>query len=328
MDNFYGLIYGQCIGDALGSRYEFLTSEEVKEKLQSDLKNGVLDILGNGFFKTEPGQITDDSEMALCILKVLAKYKKYSRTKIAKEYIKWFDTKPIDIGKTISRAIFTRKKSKNKRDMVEISQDLNYSSLSNGTLMRISPLALLSSKISLKKLEKIVYKECELTHPNPLIKEVSWLYVLAMVQCFKNKTKEEIYETLIRECTSPKIYVVLRDAQVRAEPVVAWVSPEKVDFIKTDSASCQGYFAVAIQNALYELMNGKDFETSMINIIKRGGDVDTNCAIAGSLLGAFYGLKKIPTLWIDKIKNYKGSRSDLYPTNNLESIVDIITQKN
>lgn len=319
MEKTYGLIYGQCIGDALGARYEFDTSQEATSKVNSDMQGSYLPLLGNGFFKTEPGQITDDSEMALCILNSLVKYKKYKRSKIAKAYIKWFDSKPVDIGKTISRALFTRKKSKGKKDMIEISKELNYSSLSNGTLMRISPLALLYKNYSMKKIEKIVYKECELTHPNPIIKEVSWLYVLTLIQILKNKSKDEVYDSIIRECKDARIYVILRDAKLRPEPTIIW--NEKVEFILSDSASCQGYFGVALQNAIYEYLNGHSFDNSMINIIKRGGDTDTNCAIAGALLGAHYGFQKIPKEWIDSIKNYKGSRSNLYSTKNLEELV-------
>ena len=30
-----------------------------------------------------------------------------------------------------------------------------------------------------------------------------------------------------------------------------------------------------------------------------GGDADTNCAVAGSLLGAYLGIEALPTQWID-----------------------------
>jgi len=33
----------------------------------------------------------------------------------------------------------------------------------------------------------------------------------------------------------------------------------------------------------------------------RGGDTDTNAAIAGALLGAVYGLDAIPAQWKDKV---------------------------
>jgi len=326
-NKYYGLIYGQCIGDALGARYEFLTSEESVKKIKSDMKNNFLELLGGGFFKTEPGQITDDSEMAIIILKNLVKYKKYSQKKIAKAYINWFLSKPVDIGKTISRAINARKLAKNKDEMIKNSKELNMTSLSNGVLMRCSPLAIYLKKASDKKIKQIIRKECELTHPNPNIVSVSIIYIKAIINALKGLSKEKIYEKAIEDSKSnPNVYVILLDSKIRPEPTVAWINPEQVKFVNTDSLQFQGYFGVALQNTFYELMNGKSFEDSLINIIKRGGDTDTNACIAGALLGSYYGISKIPKKWINTIKNYNGSRHELNNTNKLEELIDSLVK--
>ena len=51
----------------------------------------------------------------------------------------------------------------------------------------------------------------------------------------------------------------------------------------------------------------------MLNIIERGGDVDTNCSIAGALLGAYFGMDNIPQQWIDTIYNFDNPRKNAYP---------------
>ena len=34
-----------------------------------------------------------------------------------------------------------------------------------------------------------------------------------------------------------------------------------------------------------------------------GGDSDTNCAVAGSALGAFFGYSNLPIAWVDDLRN-------------------------
>ena len=76
--------------------------------------------------------------------------------------------------------------------------------------------------------------------------------------------------------------------------------------------------------APYELINGTSFYQSMINIIKRGGDTDTNACIAGALLGAYYGSKNIPERWKKQIK-IRNPRTKYYEEANQESIEYIIS---
>jgi ADP-ribosylglycohydrolase len=311
----YGLIYGLCVGDALGSRYEFLKKEEATELLEKDCKNHkICPILGEGFFNNEAGQITDDAGMALSLLNSLVKKKGYNRSNVARQYIKWFKSNPVDIGQTIRKALSTRKTARGKHDMINNSRELNSNSMSNGTLMRIAPISLLYPKFSKKEIKKIVYKECQLTHPSLIIADATWIYIYTIILITENKSKKEIHAELIKEAKTPKVYGVLLDCIKRPEPIIINDSI----FDMTDSLKYQGYFAIALQNCLFEFFNGNSFEESLLNIIKRGGDVDTNCAIAGALLGSYYGVKKIPDLWIKTVKEYKGDRSKLYPTKNLE----------
>ena len=71
---------------------------------------------GGGTFDTYPGQVTDDSEMALHLLESLLQYDpevpmdesidKIS-LEIAAQYIKWVDSNPFDIGNTTIGGIQT-----------------------------------------------------------------------------------------------------------------------------------------------------------------------------------------------------------------------------
>jgi ADP-ribosylglycohydrolase len=47
----FGAFYGQLVGDALGSRYEFKRSEDVKKLIEKDMVDGHLPLLGGGKFR-------------------------------------------------------------------------------------------------------------------------------------------------------------------------------------------------------------------------------------------------------------------------------------
>ena len=180
-DKFTAAIYGVMYGDSFGSRYEFLTSDESTEKINQDYdKNHEYLILGGGPFNIQPGQLTDDSEMMISLLNSICDNRDYIQDKVALNYIKWYNTDPVDIGNTVKKSLHTRKRASNAYDMIQNSKDMNSSSLSNGSLMRIIPIALFCVNKTDKILKKLVKQECILTHPNKTIRDFVYIYCLAV----------------------------------------------------------------------------------------------------------------------------------------------------
>ena len=70
-DHAYGCIVGAFVADSMGSLVEFIACDVPDEKL--DL---VFTMPGGGPHKIGPGQITDDSEMAMCMLWGLSREEK------------------------------------------------------------------------------------------------------------------------------------------------------------------------------------------------------------------------------------------------------------
>ena len=62
----FGSIIGAFIGDAAGAPLEFLNIEMRHDKIQKI--NDALEFNGGGLMHVGKGQITDDSEMAMCLL--------------------------------------------------------------------------------------------------------------------------------------------------------------------------------------------------------------------------------------------------------------------
>lgn len=62
----YGAVLGAFVGDASGAPLEFLEQRDMKH-----LIDAALSFCGGGRLKVGPGQVTDDSEMAMCLLHAL-----------------------------------------------------------------------------------------------------------------------------------------------------------------------------------------------------------------------------------------------------------------
>ena len=59
-----------------------------------------------------------------------------------------------------------------------------------------------------------------------------------------------------------------------------------------------GWVRIALQNAFCHLRRDAAVEEALVATEGKGGDTDTNAAIAGALLGAADGLGDIPPRWV------------------------------
>lgn len=129
-----GAIYGFAIGDAMGATTEFLTSGQVRNQFES-----VTDIIGGGWLNLKAGEVTDDTQMSMCVMDALMKYpdniKKF-QNECMKNFVEWFESGPKDVGGQCAKGIqwFMHNNS-------FIPEDSK--ALGNGSLMRAMPCALL-----------------------------------------------------------------------------------------------------------------------------------------------------------------------------------------
>lgn len=133
-DKIAGSVYGFAIGDAMGATTEFLTKEQVREKYGQ-----VDNIIGGGWLNLKAGEVTDDTQMTICIIDaiMMRPYSASEFREICEEnFISWLDTEPKDVGSQCYRAI------NDLRNDIRAVTDIN--ALGNGSLMRAMPLAILN----------------------------------------------------------------------------------------------------------------------------------------------------------------------------------------
>ena len=84
-DRSIGCILGAFVGDSLGSYFEFKHGEQNEREVEKYMR-----MEGGGTYRLASGQITDDSELAICLMRGLIDGNgKLNTAIIAKYYSEW-----------------------------------------------------------------------------------------------------------------------------------------------------------------------------------------------------------------------------------------------
>jgi ADP-ribosyl-[dinitrogen reductase] hydrolase len=269
-----GCLLGQLAGDSLGSLVEFQPPQEIRRKYP----HGVRQLEAGGTWGTLAGQPTDDSEMALILARMLVKLGRYDAGEARKAYVFWLNSAPFDCGSTVSSGLRGRP---------------NRESQANGALMRISPLGIFGCNHDLDRVSEYARADAALTHPHPVCLQANALFAMAIAHAIRTwKGARELYWQ-IRDWA--------QDMNVDARLVKAIVDASESP--PADYVQQQGWVIIAFQNALWQLLYASTLEEGVVDTVMRGGDTDTNAAIAGALLGAVHGRNSIPAQWVDKLLN-------------------------
>lgn len=257
---------GMAIGDALGATVEFMTASEIAAKYGT-----FRDIIGGGWLRLKPGQVTDDTEMALCIARAIVKNQGWSLEAVADNFASWLKSRPVDCGDTCRKGI--------RAYMVHgrLESPPNEWDAGNGAAMRLLPAALFSLPDG-ELLKKYVLEQAHITHNNPVSDAASLCLgqLLHLALCGAEKSR------LLRHV----------DRLVGSFPTFNYVPYRGL---------ATGYVVDTMQTVFHWFFRGRSFEECLVGTVNQGGDADTTGAICGMLAGAYYGMDAIPKRWIKKM---------------------------
>ena len=296
---YYIFLAGWC-AEAAGARLEFRNERFSKKTVEL-----ALHMRGESTSGIYPGQITDDSEMEIALLSALLESindEYFPIELIATKYIEWYNSKPFDVGQTITFALLS---SNNAEDMLNNANEYNTNSESNGSLMRCIPLAIFGINIEPKQLMYLVSLESVLTHPNKLVGEITGLYCVIISYILKAKIKHKpINIDMILDIVSKLI---------THQKIDLWFdSAYKLkNLTRYDAIKHEGHVKHAFIFVIYFLrnINNYTYEQAITEVIQCGGDTDTNAKIVGNLFGAYYG-DCVPKYMYDIVLNFDCTEVD------------------
>ncbi len=152
---FLGTLAGLAVGESLGAPYENKkagTFQPVKE------------IIGGGLW--EAGEPTDDVELTLALLRVVARGK-LDLDGVAQNYLRWFNNKPKDVGNLTRSALLNLRAGDPPSQSGALAwEDSGRKAAGNGSVMCCAPIGLLHFK-HLDNLAEDAAAVSKITHYDP-----------------------------------------------------------------------------------------------------------------------------------------------------------------
>ena len=261
----YATLLGSALGDALGATVEFCTQSEIRAQY------GVLcKIVGGGWLKLKPGEVTDDTQMSLCIARSLVAVG-WSPPDIAERFAAWFKSWPVDVGNTCRRGIARY------INYGTVAGPFNEGDAGNGAVMRVAPVALATLADGVL-LERWAVEQGHITHNHPLSDAACIL----------------IGRLIHMGCTGQPLECMQR---AMGSVIAQFPTFRFTPFRGLSTA----YVVDTMQTVLHYFLSTRSFEECLVATVNQGGDADTTGAIAGAIAGAFYGPTQLPSHWVAKL---------------------------
>ncbi len=280
-----GSLYGMAIGDSLGTSTEFMYQSEIQKKYKLHK-----DLVGGGWLNLFPGEVSDPTEITLCVCRALEKTPRFD-TRIGlgslffqnccQELSDWLDSRPRDMD-LCCRNVIEHCKNAPYSDWFSYAADSSNieprERYSNGSLLQTLPLILTGAPLS-----SVLYLS-RMTHNNPVCDKAVTDFYLQLYSCMEGTFDKTVHST----CD----FTPIRHVQN------------------------------TLDRALFHLSHTNCMEDAVVEAVNAGGDTNVIGAITGCLAGALYGYENIPERWIkvldSSIKNQLDYYSDLFFRHNFE----------
>ncbi len=257
---------GFAIGDALGATVEFMTKSEIAAR------HGVhREIVGGGWLKLKPGEVTDDTQMSLALGRSIIRKGGLDARDVCEEFAGWLQTRPPDVGNTCRRGI--------RRYMMHgtVAGAFSEGDAGNGAAMRVLPVAL-ATLGKPETAQSWTLAQARTTHHHPL----SDAACLALVRMTHRLIQGEGKESARHET----------EALAREHGAFRFT---------TYPGRSSAFIVDTMQTVLHYYLGAETFTECLVQTVNQGGDADTTGALAGMLAGATYGLTAIPARWRDRL---------------------------
>jgi ADP-ribosyl-[dinitrogen reductase] hydrolase len=274
-----GALVGSAVGDALGAPFEFGPPGQFSARFPAPARGAHTEMCGGGALGREPGEFTDDTQMALLVATSLVERGGLDEADLFGRFLRWAEAGPPDIGDQ-TRAVLGSGLPWDTAAAEHFRRTGR--AAGNGSLMRTTPAAIRFAREGRGATADAARRISALTHGDPAAGE----------GC-------AVFHELVRVAldggdplaTVPTALEAVADEH--RERYAAVLAPDWTP----EPGMPNGAVWPTLGQALWALRRGTSFAEVLRLVVDLGGDTDTVAAVAGGLAGAVYGMGGIPMRW-------------------------------
>jgi len=299
-DRYHGALVGVLAGDSLGAPYETWDATRIKVDLEK--RGGLVPFdYPNPWSKTEPAEVcprgrpTDDADHTAALAQSLIECEGVDQRDIfyRLRMVVFDHVSPLWSGQAFGAGKNTRNALRPPTWQASRSRpyDETQEYPSNGSVMRCASLALFFGSFYQVD-DKIVDLMTTVTHRHPIAIHATRAQVLLLSGLLDGISPVTVIRNTIRLLPeSSEVEEVLQNCREEPRDPESWPG--------------RGAATLTLHVALWSLLTTSNFRDGITKAVSIGGDTDTYAAVAGALLGAYYGYDAIPQEWRDVLLGRK-----------------------
>jgi len=292
------VIVGGAIGDALGVPVEFMSRKELAITPVQEMR-------GFGTHNQPPGTWSDDTSMTLCLLESISRRQKIDYDDIMNNFANWLTKtaftaahETFDVGIATQEAIARYLQGTKPLACGGKGEYDN----GNGSLMRLSPLALFFCQQQVKNTADILleaHRLSALTHGHPRSQMACGIYTLILMNLLTGSSIPAAVENGLKRAHD--FYRNNSACQAEIPAFKRLWHLEALQDLPNAAIRSSGYVVDTLEAVIWCLLNTASYAECVLKAVNLGDDTDTIGAITGGLAGAAYGFASIPPTWLDAL---------------------------
>jgi ADP-ribosyl-[dinitrogen reductase] hydrolase len=280
-----GALLGLAVGDAVGTSVEFCAPGSFAP---------LVDMIGGGPFRLEPGQWTDDTSMALCLAESLIVCEGFDARDQMERYVLWWREGHLsstgscfDIGGTVRGAL-----GRYLQTREPFSGSNDEWSAANGSIMRIAPVPIFFHRDPDKAVQ-MSGESSRTTHALPICVAACRYLGALVVGALSGADRDELLD--------PAFPLVARLRRYGLHPAIEAIAAGSFRQKEPPEICGDGYVARSLEAALWAFSRSSTFREGCLLAANLGEDADTTAAIYGQIAGAFHADEGIPAAWLARL---------------------------
>ncbi|CAF3746078.1 unnamed protein product [Rotaria sp. Silwood1] len=309
IDRLLGCAYGQALGDAYGLSTEFETHDKIKYHYPDASK-----LIPFPNYITTPhsrrwkrGDWTDDTDQWILLLETLTKgngdekiFAMKLKRWIEHGFVELGDFAGMGLGANVQQVVYSNGYLSDPLKVSEIVWERNNRQAApNGAVMRCSASAFVHYN-DLEKVKSTTISMCKTTHFDPRCIASCLAVCLTIAHLIERKFHEKEIESLVKHVQDETINILGDSFSEEHRKLFLWYTDRSrsLQDLELDEAKSIGFTYKCLASGFYGLRSKRSFEETLNDLIRCGGDADTNGAVCGTMYGARYGYKSLPVEWL------------------------------